>query len=133
MTLPMVTKEIVPNQYHDLKLSWKEVDLVVLMIGHDEIKEHLDKAGRQNRAGYPSHLQPCRAYIICAGENPWPMKKVMLVSVHVRKAIKMCPLVNELKSCPGSKHAYVVPVSIGRCWIRYLKPFGWNRTMTFPS
>lgn len=40
---PMVTKEIVPNQYHDLEAFLKEVDLVVLMIGHDEIKEHLDK------------------------------------------------------------------------------------------
>ena len=40
---PMVTKEIVPNQYHDLEAFLKEVDLVVLMIDHDEIKEHLDK------------------------------------------------------------------------------------------
>lgn len=40
---PMVTKEIVPNQYHDLDAFLKEVDLVVLMIGHDEIQEHLDK------------------------------------------------------------------------------------------
>ena len=35
---PMVT-----NQYHDLDAFLKEVDLVVLMIGHDEIQEHLDK------------------------------------------------------------------------------------------
>ena len=40
---PMITKEIVPNQYHDLEAFLKEVDLVVLMIDHDEIKEHLDK------------------------------------------------------------------------------------------
>lgn len=40
---PYITKDIYPNQYHDLDEFLREVDLVVLMVGHDEIKEQMDK------------------------------------------------------------------------------------------
>lgn len=40
---PYVTKDIVPNQYHDLDLFLKDVDMVVLLVGHDEIKENMEK------------------------------------------------------------------------------------------
>lgn len=40
---PYITKDIVKNQYHDLDAFLKDVDLVVIMVNHDEIKENMDK------------------------------------------------------------------------------------------
>ncbi len=40
---PFVTKDMVPNQYHDLDAFLADVDCVVLRVGHDEIKEKMDK------------------------------------------------------------------------------------------
>ena len=40
---PFVTKDMVPNQYHDLDTFLADVDFVVLLVGHDEIKENMDK------------------------------------------------------------------------------------------
>ena len=40
---PFVTKDMVPNQYHDLEAFLADVDFVVLLVGHDEIKENMDK------------------------------------------------------------------------------------------
>lgn len=40
---PFVKKDIVENQYHDLDTFLNEVDLVVLMVSHDEIKLKMDK------------------------------------------------------------------------------------------
>lgn len=40
---PFVTKDMVPNQYHDLDAFLADVDFVVLLVGHDEIKENMDK------------------------------------------------------------------------------------------
>ena len=40
---PYVTRDIVPNQYHDLDSFLNDVDMVVLLVGHDEIKEHMDE------------------------------------------------------------------------------------------
>lgn len=40
---PYITKDILPNQYHDLDEFLGDIDLVVLMVGHDEIKEQMDK------------------------------------------------------------------------------------------
>ena len=40
---PFVTKDVVPNQYHDLDSFLKDVDIVVLMVGHDELKENMDR------------------------------------------------------------------------------------------
>ena len=40
---PFVTRDIVKNQYHDLDRFLADTDLVVIMVGHDEIKNHMDK------------------------------------------------------------------------------------------
>lgn len=40
---PFVTKDVVQNQYHDLETFLADVDLVVIMVGHNEIKENMDK------------------------------------------------------------------------------------------
>ena len=40
---PFITKDIVPNQYHDLDKFINDVELVVLLVGHDEIKQNIDK------------------------------------------------------------------------------------------
>lgn len=40
---PYITSNIVPNQYHDLDAFLKDIDLVVLLVGHDEIKENMHK------------------------------------------------------------------------------------------
>lgn len=40
---PYVSENIVENQYHDLDSFLKDVDLVVVMVSHDEIKENIEK------------------------------------------------------------------------------------------
>jgi UDP-N-acetyl-D-mannosaminuronic acid dehydrogenase len=40
---PYVKKDIVKNQYHDFDKFLSDVDLVVIMVGHDEIKENMNK------------------------------------------------------------------------------------------
>lgn len=40
---PFITKDVVPNQYHDLDKFINDVELVVLLVGHDEIKQNMDK------------------------------------------------------------------------------------------
>jgi len=40
---PFITDDIVANQYHDFGQFLADVDLVVIMVGHDEIKENMDK------------------------------------------------------------------------------------------
>lgn len=40
---PFVTKKLVKNQYYDLHQFLNDVDLVVIMVAHDEIKEQMDK------------------------------------------------------------------------------------------
>lgn len=40
---PFISNDIVPNQYHDLKEFLADIDLVVIMVGHQEIKEHIDE------------------------------------------------------------------------------------------
>ena len=40
---PFVVEDIVPNQMHNLDDFLNSVDLVVLMVGHDEIKYNMDK------------------------------------------------------------------------------------------
>lgn len=40
---PFITKDIVPNQYHDLDKFISDVELVVILVGHDEIKQNMDK------------------------------------------------------------------------------------------
>lgn len=36
---PLITKNVVDNQYHDLDEFLEAVDMVVIMVGHDEIKQ----------------------------------------------------------------------------------------------
>ena len=40
---PYITKDIAKNQYHDLDAFLSDVDLVVVMVKHDEIKQNVDK------------------------------------------------------------------------------------------
>ena len=40
---PWIKKDIVENQYHDFNKFLEEVDLVVIMVKHDHIKENWDK------------------------------------------------------------------------------------------
>ena len=40
---PYITKDIVKNQYHDFDKFLSDVDLVIVMVKHDEIKNNLDK------------------------------------------------------------------------------------------
>ena len=39
---PLVEKDVVTNQYHDLKAFLDDVDMVVIMVKHDEIKANWD-------------------------------------------------------------------------------------------
>ncbi|MDD3165286.1 MAG: nucleotide sugar dehydrogenase [Oscillospiraceae bacterium] len=40
---PLIKKEIVKHQYQNLDAFLQDVDLVVIMVGHDEIKSNMDK------------------------------------------------------------------------------------------
>ena len=40
---PLIEQDIVKNQYHDFDKFLSDVDLVVIMVGHNQIKENLDK------------------------------------------------------------------------------------------
>ena len=40
---PFVKRDVVPNQYHNLDKFLADVDIVVIMVGHDEIKSNMNK------------------------------------------------------------------------------------------
>lgn len=40
---PLIADDQVENQYHDLDQFLKDIDIVVIMVGHDEIKQNQDK------------------------------------------------------------------------------------------
>lgn len=40
---PFITKDVVPNQLHSLDEFLDAVDFVVILVGHDEIKQNMDK------------------------------------------------------------------------------------------
>lgn len=40
---PFIKEDIVPNQYHDLDAFINDIDFVVIMVGHDEIKKNMNK------------------------------------------------------------------------------------------
>lgn len=40
---PFITKDVVKNQYHDFDKFLCDVDMVVIMVGHNEIKENMEK------------------------------------------------------------------------------------------
>lgn len=42
---PFITKDVVENQYHDLDEFLNAVDIVVVMVKHNEIRENMDKLG----------------------------------------------------------------------------------------
>ena len=44
---PFIEKDVVKNQYHDLDEFLNAVDLVVIMVKHNEIKENMDKLARK--------------------------------------------------------------------------------------
>lgn len=39
---PYITEDVVPNQYHELRAFLEAVDMVVIMVGHDELKQNMD-------------------------------------------------------------------------------------------
>ena len=40
---PFITQDIVPNQYHNLETFLNDVDMIVIMVKHDEIKLNWDQ------------------------------------------------------------------------------------------
>lgn len=40
---PLVAEDIVPNQYHNLDAFLADIDMIVIMVGHNEIKENMEK------------------------------------------------------------------------------------------
>ena len=40
---PYITEDIVPNQHHDLNGFLQELDMVVIMVKHDQIREHIQE------------------------------------------------------------------------------------------
>ncbi len=40
---PFITKEVVDNQYHDLDAFLNDIDMVVIMVKHNEIRNNIDK------------------------------------------------------------------------------------------
>lgn len=40
---PLIKEDVVKHQYHDLDTFLQDVDMVVVMVGHNEIKENMDK------------------------------------------------------------------------------------------
>lgn len=40
---PFITKDVVKNQYHDSDTFLADVDMVVVMVKHTEIRENVDK------------------------------------------------------------------------------------------
>lgn len=40
---PYITKDVVRNQYHELSTFLDDIDMVVIMVKHNEIKENVDK------------------------------------------------------------------------------------------
>lgn len=40
---PMITQDIVPNQYHDFDAFLNDIDFIIILVGHSEIKNNIDK------------------------------------------------------------------------------------------
>ena len=40
---PYVERDLVENQYHDFDAFIRDVDMVVIMVGHSDLKAHLDR------------------------------------------------------------------------------------------
>lgn len=39
---PFITKDVVPNQYHNFGNFLKDIEMIVIMVGHNEIRERMD-------------------------------------------------------------------------------------------
>jgi UDP-N-acetyl-D-mannosaminuronic acid dehydrogenase len=39
----LITRDVLKNQYHNLDDFLNDVDIVVIMVGHEEIKSNFDK------------------------------------------------------------------------------------------
>lgn len=44
---PWIIKDVVKNQYHDLDTFLQDVDLVVIMVKHDELRKNMGKLGKK--------------------------------------------------------------------------------------
>lgn len=40
---PLISEEIVANQYYDFDAFLEDIDIIVIMVGHDELKNNMDK------------------------------------------------------------------------------------------
>ena len=40
---PLIAEDVVENQYHDMDEFLNDVDIIVIMVGHDELKEQMSK------------------------------------------------------------------------------------------
>lgn len=40
---PFITNDVVANQYHDLDTFLKDIDMIVIMVKHNEIRENVEK------------------------------------------------------------------------------------------
>lgn len=40
---PFISKNVIENQYHDFEVFLQDIDLIVIMVKHDEIKKNMDK------------------------------------------------------------------------------------------
>lgn len=40
---PLIESDMVANQYHDFDKFLSDVDMVVIMVGHSELKQNMDK------------------------------------------------------------------------------------------
>ena len=58
---PFVEKDIVPNQWHDFDEFLNSVDIVVIMVGHDEIKGQFDKL-KDKIVFDTRHIYPGKCY-----------------------------------------------------------------------
>ena len=55
---PYITEDVVPNQYHDLDQFLADIDLVVIMVGHNEIRENMDKLKGEDYFRHAQYLPP---------------------------------------------------------------------------
>lgn len=44
---PFITEDVVPNQCHDFDSFLNDTDMIIIMVGHSEIKENMDKLTRK--------------------------------------------------------------------------------------
>ena len=40
---PMISEDVVENQYHNLDSFLNDIDIIVIMVAHDELRESIEK------------------------------------------------------------------------------------------